>query len=192
MRWSQLQQVGTHKAYGSKLNGRVDAINEQIARILTNRAGIDESVSKTSDESLESLNFDNLLAFPATKAHTISVLQEEIHARRELSTMFKDIRAALRKAHDAAIATHEKVQAELRQALVGLGYVDAPVTLGVQGTIEPGWIMKHPKVREARGYIDELAAMANDASHERNNEAELGTLLATLAAIRDRAAVPAI
>lgn len=188
MRWSPLQQVGTHKAFGAKLLGRINAINEQIDRILTNRAGIDESVSKTSDESLESLNFDNLLGFPAIKAHTTSVLQEEIRVRRELNTLLPEIRAAIRKAHDVAIATHEKVQAELRQALVGLGYVDAPVTHGIQGTIEPGWIMKHPKVREARGYADELAAMAGSSHQERDNGTAIADVLATLTAIRDRAA----
>lgn len=185
--WRTFQGVETERIFGKTLNAEIEAIQEEIQRIETNRRGIDEAIEKSKTSDVESIDFDNLIGFPMVKSLLATTLQDEIKVRRRMAAVYDSAREAYSKEAEKAHGRHLKAQEEVRASLVQIGYLDELPTSGVPGRIMPGDILKHPKVSAAQNELAELRHHANNRDLSNHNELALAHAMADLEKAREQA-----
>jgi len=186
MQWRALQFLDTDLIFGKQLNAEIRAIQEEIERVDTNRRGLDEAIQKYQSSDVESLDFDNLIGFPALKALIATTLQDEVKVRRRMAAVYHSANEAYCKEREKAHSRHLQAQEEVRASLVQIGYVDEPPSSGAIGRIMPGYIDAHPKVHAARLRSNELNHRAQNHDLPNLNDLALSHALQELAKARDQ------
>lgn len=108
----------------------------------------------------EGIDAENEIVTGQLKARKIMLLKSALALRQELAELLNDLEKPARKAWDAACAEIPKVETELFDALVKLGYTDSrlPEFSLDPSRVLPGDLLRHPKVRAAKGAAEELRA----------------------------------
>jgi hypothetical protein len=98
-----------------------------------------------------------------------SLLQEELLLLRTLAEFDTKSRKVGRAVGELLLADYFVAQTEIRQALMALGYIDAPNTSLEPSKIQPGWIACHPRVITARGLYREVRDGASSRDWKMQN-----------------------
>lgn len=185
MKWTQLSEVHVERFFSKRLKAQVDEINGRIHELQKGRADFDAQVQRNREIDVTAVNFDKLVQL---KAQGPRLLQDELQLRNDLATVFEAVHEAYSAARTKAYEACEKAKVDVRAALVGIGYVDVAPTVQAPGKIEPGWILAHPKVHEARLKHDSLTGKSSDRTRANANREAIKSVKASLERVRDHAA----
>lgn len=185
--FSTLNELQLEKWLSKGLREQAEIINGEIRSILERRQRFSEMVTSFKDQDVEQLNFDFLVVLPQHKNELFELYQAELTLRSQVDAFLDAFQVELRKAADRTRERHEKKMAEVRQALVGIGYVDAPMGQQVVGKIVPGWIFAHPAVLALKHEATSLSSRASTNDARVTNQNCVDELRTRLSQVRDRA-----
>ncbi len=190
MKWTAFQPIEVLETFPKKLREKLAALNEDIANALQNRKEFDakrRQVSEGSDvNDIATHDFTNDLGVNATRTWLVELLQNELRLRREIQPVLPDLLQALRDSNERQKQELTDAKEEVRKGLVKVGYLDGPPAHGKLGTIQPGWIDRHPRVRALTDESNALQHKVWDFSYRRDNAAAMEQLESTLQDLRKK------
>ena len=194
MQWTRLSEIPKEAFFSKALAQQADGFNERIAKILAGRVRIDQARDELAQQNATSALAagtlgDQLAAADNTRLGFVHLLGEELRLRREL-VAFDDARHAERcAAADRAFSDFEAVKAEIRQKLEAIGYLPGPPE-GNSGpcTIQPGMILRNPRVYAARTHAEALFDQTTSRIARNENLAAIQAIETEAARIKQKAA----
>lgn len=186
MRWTILNCVAQREFFSKGLRAKVDAANESIARILRNRAQLEKSIEQARGVPITDADFDNMIGIQSYRLSKLTCLQDEAKFRRELAPVLALINVETAKQAEVEFQRFEKAKEDIRQKLLAMGYSDFQTGEPDRSAIEPGWILRHPLVREAMESSESLHLQGGDNAASRANNEALERLENELIELRDR------
>jgi len=129
--------------------------------------------------------WDRLRGLPSRR---LGLRGRELAIRNRLEAEFYPARQSDRmEASSRAEIKHEQAQADVRQRLMGVGYVDGRMPDGVFDSIPPDRVGRHPAVLAARNERDAALATRQSREDEQINAREIQKLLQAFEQIKQRA-----
>ena len=147
-------------------------LEKRAHELAKEREGIDGRLAQVNDAELSP---KTLKSMDEVRVSKILAWQTEATLRDDCAAWLTDYEAALRELVDGAIDARQQAEVELRQKLVGIGYLDGPEAEQHPARIQPGMIFGHPSIRAADERRRELdgageqvrtAARSNREAHE--------------------------
>ena len=159
----------------------------RIATLHEQRAAFNRQVDEVRDADAAEIDVDTITSHRMLMPEErFRLLRDELALRRELAGYLQRRAAGLRKAHTAAAEAKPKAEADVRKALIRIGYIDAAPTQNVLGKIQPGYIIHHPKVIAAAQACNALHHAVNNHDLANANKAAIEEVTADLEHIKQR------
>lgn len=187
MKWHPFHQLTVQDFVSKRLAKELAGLNSEIDNLIASRTSLDAEKEKAQSANVETLDFDNLVAIPTHRAAIAMLLQTELGLRRRFDDLEASFHVELQEAVTAASEAHGVAQREVTEGLVALGYVDAPLTHGIRGSIPPGFLQIHPRVIEALERSHELSAQSQSRELKAANLHALAAIEEELITLRDAA-----
>lgn len=159
--WAGLPELGDEPCLSPEGEKLRTALNGQIRAVLARRDKLDARLAALKTDPAE---FDpaKLTDREDRERELLAALQAEYKVRHAIEADYRPLARAARERHaEAAAAAVEKAEREVRQGLVGIGYVDGVDPATGRIGIGADFIMVHPAVRAARA----ATAEADDRVH---------------------------
>lgn len=176
MRWTNLPEMAVEDYFAPKLKKRIEALNAEFARIASNRAALDKIAAEARTANPLEVDFDTLAMLPAHRVTMLQILQAELKARIECDELtrvvYQERQSESTRAHEAL----QQKEAEVRKALVSIGYLDVGIYSPEIGKILPGDVARHPAVHRARQWLKSVTDKQHDTSGAQLNRDEMRRL----------------
>ncbi len=185
--WIAPNELAVEPYFSKSLRGRVETLNNRI-RELQQQLAAEERKAEFEAADVSEVNFKEILS-PPRKVDQALLLQAALRLRGEVAEVLQQMSEDRGGAIDKAERHIGKLEAKVKEDLLAIGYVEAPLSEHVAGKIQPGWIAAHPRVHAARNELMSLRSKQNDTAINQQNQQAMVRLRAELERIRDRAAV---
>ena len=148
--------IGIETFWPEKLRSEAEELNDRIQKALDTRARIEADEQRLRALKPAEMTAKEVSGLKGIPMREFVALQVEVAIFTAMEPFAAKAYAVLKEERDIAYADLEAKKADVRKRLVSIGYVDAEPTLGIQGTIMPGWIFVHPDVRAAKRRFEQL------------------------------------
>lgn len=160
------------------------AIASRVARLEKSRGEVDAAVDSLRQSPLDTVGvFRKEDHFRETALDDLAV---ELHIRQDIKLLLAEHHDALAVLRREAFEAFERTKTEIEAKLVELGFHPVNPSVLDPHRIQPGWILAHPAVRQARDRDDELSGKTADRSAYRANEAAIVSIEAKIKGARAR------
>ncbi len=162
--WTHLSELYPESWFPAELEAARVQLNERIRQQLQTREQFDAWRERINAASVKTVSADEVFQADCPQHNEFVILQAEDQLREALEAWYQQWNQARRVELERAIQVPFQLEKELRAGLVKLGYIDTS-EVTVPGRIEPGFILKHNGIRQAKSYVDQLR---NDHQQIRN------------------------
>ncbi len=156
MERARITVVPAQSYFSKGLKQQLEHINGRIRALFDDQLALDQRIQSENAAGLEALDFPTAIHCPDAKAEQARLLQTDLNLRRELVPLFGEIQCERAKQIDVVHRRYEKVQEEIHEALLGIGFVEKVNYERRIGQIEPGWILSHPRAHKSRERLQSL------------------------------------
>ncbi len=184
MKWpTVLSAIQIEPFFNDELKKDAQELNSRISEAQTHRAKIEQDAQRLKGMDPGEMTAKDVSALKEIAAREFRELGSESPLFEALDVFYENLQLAVQKERDAAYQQHEEAKTEVRKRLVSVGYMDADPTLGILGTIQPMYVMRHPEVLAAKARFDRLDSRVG--GHPRSFLPEWERTQARLAELRD-------
>ena len=184
MQWpTVLTAIQVEPFFNDELKTDAQELNSRISEAQTHRAKIEQDARRLKDMDPGAMTAKDVSALKEIATREFRELGSESPLFEALDVFYENLQLAVQKEAAAAYQQHEEAKTEVRKRLVGIGYVDADVTLRIPGTILPGFLFAHPDVVAAKRRFDGLNSRVG--GHPRSFLPDWERTQARLAELRD-------
>ncbi|WP_166827351.1 hypothetical protein [Thalassoroseus pseudoceratinae] len=189
MQWTRIPQP-PEMPWHSKPTAKTRAeLVKRIEQLQTHRDGWDEAERQMTETPIEVVSSEGIFLADMPQSMFFDILKEELELRIDLQAYYEAEQKEGSTARSAAFARAEELQADVRQRLVGIGFIDAAATANVPGKITQAMIVGHPEVLAAR--LE--ASTSNDrADQVRENATAMKRIKEQMQKLRQRAAAAGV
>jgi hypothetical protein len=170
MQWLTLTKLAAINGFTAAAADAVAEYNRALDQLLQNRERHSAYVQRVRDEDVSEVDFDQVIAMPANRAHNAMLLQQELKLRHRYNEVEEQVHQELCRLWAIAGETFEKAKKDIHARLLKIGYHEPVEGHQDPSRITPGMVLCHPDVRAAWAEEESLRGRCADRPARRQNE----------------------